>query len=57
MSKDAKLVIAGWRVSATGKMFLASTPVVAFRSGSVPEVIDEGITGFVVMTKSRLFKP
>jgi glycosyltransferase involved in cell wall biosynthesis len=24
------------------------TPVIAFRSGSVPEVIDEGITGFVV---------
>ena len=24
------------------------TPVIAFRSGSVPEVIDEGITGFIV---------
>jgi glycosyltransferase involved in cell wall biosynthesis len=24
------------------------TPVIAFRSGSVPEVIDEGVTGFVV---------
>jgi glycosyltransferase involved in cell wall biosynthesis len=24
------------------------TPVVAFRSGSVPEVVDHGITGFVV---------
>src|SRR5207237_6780684 len=24
------------------------TPVIAFKSGSVPEVIDEGITGFVV---------
>jgi glycosyltransferase involved in cell wall biosynthesis len=24
------------------------TPVIAFRSGSVPEVIDDGITGFVV---------
>ena len=24
------------------------TPVIAFRSGSVPEVVDEGITGFVV---------
>jgi glycosyltransferase involved in cell wall biosynthesis len=24
------------------------TPVIAFRSGSVPEIIDEGITGFVV---------
>jgi glycosyltransferase involved in cell wall biosynthesis len=26
------------------------TPVIAFRSGSVPEVIDDGITGFVVNT-------
>ncbi|HET9629146.1 MAG TPA: glycosyltransferase, partial [Novosphingobium sp.] len=24
------------------------TPVIAFRTGSVPEVIDEGVTGFVV---------
>ena len=24
------------------------TPVIAFRSGSVPEVVDDGITGFVV---------
>ena len=24
------------------------TPVIAYRSGSVPEVIDEGITGFIV---------
>ena len=24
------------------------TPVIAFRSGSTPEVIDEGVTGFVV---------
>ena len=24
------------------------TPVIAFRRGSVPEVIDEGITGFIV---------
>jgi glycosyltransferase involved in cell wall biosynthesis len=24
------------------------TPVIAFRAGSAPEVIDEGITGFVV---------
>jgi glycosyltransferase involved in cell wall biosynthesis len=24
------------------------TPVIAFRNGSVPEVIDEGITGFIV---------
>jgi glycosyltransferase involved in cell wall biosynthesis len=26
------------------------TPVVAFRGGSVPEVIDEGVTGFIVQT-------
>jgi glycosyltransferase involved in cell wall biosynthesis len=26
----------------------AGTPVIAFRCGSVPEVIDEGVTGFVV---------
>ena len=24
------------------------TPVIAFRSGSVPEVVDDGITGFIV---------
>jgi glycosyltransferase involved in cell wall biosynthesis len=24
------------------------TPVIAFRSGSVPEVIDEGLSGFIV---------
>jgi glycosyltransferase involved in cell wall biosynthesis len=24
------------------------TPVIAFKSGSVPEVIDDGVTGFVV---------
>jgi glycosyltransferase involved in cell wall biosynthesis len=24
------------------------TPVVAFRSGSVPEVVDHGLTGFIV---------
>jgi glycosyltransferase involved in cell wall biosynthesis len=24
------------------------TPVIAFRSGSVPQVVDHGITGFVV---------
>jgi glycosyltransferase involved in cell wall biosynthesis len=26
------------------------TPVIAYRSGSVPEVIDDGITGFIVET-------
>src|SRR5437016_11949376 len=25
-----------------------ATPVIAFRSGSVPEVIDDGVTGFVI---------
>jgi len=29
------------------------TPVIAYRSGSVPEVIDNGITGFVVEGESR----
>ena len=29
------------------------TPVIAFRSGSVPEVIDDGITGFVVPGRSE----
>lgn len=29
------------------------TPVIAFRSGSVPEVVDEGITGFVVGNESE----
>ena len=28
------------------------TPVVAYRHGSVPEVIDHGVTGFVVDRKS-----
>jgi glycosyltransferase involved in cell wall biosynthesis len=28
------------------------TPVIAFRSGSVPEVIDEGITGFIAETEA-----
>jgi glycosyltransferase involved in cell wall biosynthesis len=28
--------------------FACGTPVIAFRRGSVPEVVDEGITGFVV---------
>ncbi|MDA9437785.1 glycosyl transferase [Bradyrhizobium sp. CCBAU 51745] len=29
------------------------TPVIAYRSGSVPEVIDEGITGFIVDDESQ----
>jgi glycosyltransferase involved in cell wall biosynthesis len=28
--------------------FACGTPVIAFRNGSVPEVIDEGVTGFIV---------
>ena len=26
------------------------TPVVAFRSGSVPEIVDDGVSGFIVNT-------
>jgi glycosyltransferase involved in cell wall biosynthesis len=29
------------------------TPVIAFRSGSVPEVVDEGITGFVIESENE----
>jgi glycosyltransferase involved in cell wall biosynthesis len=29
------------------------TPVIAFRSGSVPEVIDEGVTGFIVGSEAE----
>jgi glycosyltransferase involved in cell wall biosynthesis len=29
------------------------TPVIAFRKGSVPEVVDEGVTGFVVDTEEE----
>jgi glycogen synthase len=29
------------------------TPVIAFRSGSVPEVIDDGVTGFVVDSEAE----
>ena len=29
------------------------TPVIAFRSGSVPEVIDDGITGFIAETEAE----
>lgn len=29
------------------------TPVIAFRCGSVPEVVDEGVTGFVVDTEDE----
>jgi len=29
------------------------TPVIAFRSGSVPEVVDDGVTGFVVDSEAE----
>jgi glycosyltransferase involved in cell wall biosynthesis len=29
------------------------TPIIAFRRGSVPEIIDEGVTGFVVDSVDR----
>jgi glycosyltransferase involved in cell wall biosynthesis len=29
------------------------TPVVAFRSGSVPEVVDDGVTGFIVDSEEQ----
>jgi glycosyltransferase involved in cell wall biosynthesis len=29
------------------------TPVIAYRSGSVPEVVDEGVTGFVVDSEAE----
>lgn len=29
------------------------TPVIAYRSGSVPEVIDEGVTGFIVENEGQ----
>jgi glycosyltransferase involved in cell wall biosynthesis len=33
--------------------FACGTPVIAYRRGSVPEVIDEGVTGFVVDTEDE----
>ena len=33
------------------------TPVVAWRRGSVPEVIDDGVTGFVVETWTTRCRP
>jgi glycosyltransferase involved in cell wall biosynthesis len=32
------------------------TPVIAFRNGSVPEVIDEGVTGFVVESEDEAIR-
>ena len=33
------------------------TPVIAFRSGSVPEVVEHGVTGFIVDERSRRRRP
>jgi glycosyltransferase involved in cell wall biosynthesis len=32
------------------------TPVIGFRKGSVPEVIEEGVTGFVIDTKQQMLE-
>jgi len=32
------------------------TPIVAFRAGSVPEVVDHGVTGFIVETEEEAVK-
>jgi intergrase/recombinase len=32
------------------------TPVIAYRSGSVPEVIDDGITGFIVENEEEAIR-
>jgi glycosyltransferase involved in cell wall biosynthesis len=32
----------------------AGTPVIAFRKGSVPEVVDEGVTGFIIDTMEEV---
>jgi len=29
------------------------TPVIAYRAGSVPEVVDEGVTGFIVQNEAE----
>ncbi len=29
------------------------TPVIAYRSGSVPEIIEEEVTGFIVKTRTK----
>jgi glycosyltransferase involved in cell wall biosynthesis len=33
---------------------LVGTPVIAFRAGSVPEIVDEGVTGYVVDTVEQM---
>ena len=32
----------------------AGTPVIAFRSGALPEVIDHGVTGFIVDSQEEI---
>lgn len=40
-----------WRTSSSGsrhlQMMACATPVIAFNRGSVPEVIDHGVTGYI----------
>jgi len=36
---------------------MCGTPVVAYRRGSMPEVVDEGLTGFLADTSTRRSRP
>ena len=33
------------------------TPVIAYRSGSVPEVVEDGVTGFIVESEEEAVQP
>jgi glycosyltransferase involved in cell wall biosynthesis len=33
---------------------LCGTPVIAYRRGAVPELVDEGVTGFMVSTREEM---
>jgi glycosyltransferase involved in cell wall biosynthesis len=35
--------------------FACGTPVIAYRNGSVPEIVDDGITGFIVSSQEEAF--
>ena len=35
--------------------FACGTPVLAYRNGSVPEIVDDGITGFIVSSQDEAF--